>query len=118
MYDRHILGKIGEDIASEFLQKKGYKIIQKNFKCRQGEIDIIAKDKNELVIVEVKTRKSLEYGAPVDAVDNNKRKHIYKVAEYYLHINKLENIFIRFDVIEIFVKNKKVYINHLKNVIN
>ena len=88
MYQRHILGKIGENIAIKYLENNGYKIVDKNFECRQGEIDIIAKEKNELVIIEVKTRKSLEYGNPVDAVDKNKRKHIYKVAEYYLYIKK------------------------------
>ncbi len=118
MYQRHILGKIGENIAIKYLENNGYKIVDKNFECRQGEIDIIAKEKNELVIIEVKTRKSLEYGNPVDAVDKNKRKHIYKVAEYYLYIKKLENMYVRFDVIEIYVKNKKAYINHIKNIIN
>ena len=53
MYQRHILGKTGEDIATQYLIQKGYKIVERNFYCRQGEIDIIAKDKNELVFIEV-----------------------------------------------------------------
>lgn len=117
MYQRHITGKIGEDIAINYLEKKGYKIIERNFEARQGEIDIIAMDENELVIIEVKTRKCLEYGKPAEAIDKNKKKHIYKTAEYYLYIKKLEKMYVRIDVIEVYIKNNKIYINHLKNVI-
>ena len=88
MYERHITGKIGEDIAIKYLQSKGYKIIERNFQCKQGEIDIVALDKQEIVIIEVKTRKCLEYGKPAEAVDENKRKHIYNAAEYYLYVKK------------------------------
>ena len=58
------LGKIGENLASEYLEKQGYLILERNFACRQGEIDIIAKDEKEFVFVEVKTRKSLKFGYP------------------------------------------------------
>lgn len=115
-YKRHITGKIGEDLAIKYLKNKGYKIIERNFQCRQGEIDIIAKDKNEIVIIEVKTRKCLDYGNPAEAVDDNKRKRIYKSAEYYLYIKKLEKFYVRIDVIEIYIKRNKYYINHIKNI--
>lgn len=59
MYERHETGKIGEEIAVAYLKQNGYQIIERNFECRQGEIDIIAKDKNDLVFVEVKTRSSI-----------------------------------------------------------
>ena len=114
MYERHITGKIGEDIAIKYLQSKGYKIIERNFQCKQGEIDIVALDKQEIVIIEVKTRKCLEYGKPAEAVDYNKRKHIYKAAGYYLYIKKLEKNFIRIDVIEVYIKENKYYIKHIK----
>ena len=117
MYERHITGKLGEDLAVKYLQEKGYKIIQRNFECRQGEIDIIAKDKDEFVIIEVKTRKCLEYGKPAEAVDDKKQKHIYKAAAFYLYIRKLEKAFVRLDVIEVYIKDKKYYINHIKNII-
>lgn len=116
MYERHITGRVGEDLAIKYLQSKGYKIIERNFECRQGEIDIIAKDKEEIVIIEVKTRKCLEYGKPAEAVDNNKRKHIYKAAEYYLYIKRLEKAYVRIDVIEVYIKENKYYINHIKNI--
>jgi len=118
MYERHITGKEGEDIATEFLSKKGYKILERNFNTKQGEIDIIAKEKEEYVFIEVKTRRNKEYGEPIDAIDKNKIKHLKKTISYYLYINKLENKFIRIDVIEIkYIKNK-IYINHIKQAIN
>lgn len=116
MYESHITGRVGEELAIKYLQNKGYKIIEKNFQCRQGEIDIIAKDKDEIVIIEVKTRKCLEYGKPAEAVDKNKRKHIYKAAQYYLYIKKLEKAYVRIDVIEVYIKENKYYINHIKNI--
>lgn len=116
MYESHITGRIGEELAINYLQRKGYKIIEKNFQCRQGEIDIIAKDKDEIVIIEVKTRKCLEYGKPAEAVNETKKKHIYKATEYYLYIKKLEKAYIRIDVIEVYIKENKYYINHIKNI--
>ena len=118
MYERHITGKEGEDIATQFLSKNGYEILNRNFNTKQGEIDIIAKEKEEYVFIEVKTRKNEEYGQPVEAIDKNKIKHLKKAISYYLYINKLENKFIRIDVIEIkFIKNK-IYINHIKQAID
>ncbi len=115
-YERHILGKEGENEASIYLQKLGYKIIQKNFRCKQGEIDIIAKDKKEYVFIEVKTRQNLSYGAPCEAVDKHKQNHIWKVAKYYIYTHKLENAYIRFDVIEVYKRKDKFYIHHIKQM--
>lgn len=116
MYKRHEVGRAGEDYASNYLIKNGYKIIQRNFECRQGEIDIIAMDKEEYVFIEVKTRQSFKYGAPVDAVTTQKQKHIFNATKYFLYINKLENAYIRFDVIEVYKRKNKFYINHLKQI--
>ena len=115
MYERHVLGKTGEEIATQYLIENGYKLIIRNFRCIQGEIDIIAKDKDEIVFIEVKTRKNTNYGTPVDAVDKRKQKHILNACKYYIYINKLEKRKIRFDVIEIY-KKEKFYINHIKNI--
>ena len=116
MYQRHILGKTGEDIATQYLIQKGYKIVERNFYCRQGEIDIIAKEKQEIVFVEVKTRSNLCFGKPREAVDEGKQNHIYKTAKYYLYKHKLENSYVRFDAIEIYLKIDKYKLNHIKNV--
>ena len=69
MYLRHEIGKIGEDIAVSYLEKLGYIIIERNFIANQGEIDIIAKDKKEFVFIEVKTRTSMQFGRPVEAIN-------------------------------------------------
>ena len=110
------LGKQGEEYANQYLQTQGYQIIEKNFYCKQGEIDIIAKDKKEYVFIEVKTRTSLQYGMPREAVNIKKQRHIWNATKYYLYKNKLENKFIRFDVIEIYQRQGKTYINHIKQI--
>lgn len=118
MYYKHRTGKKGEDIATEFLEEKGYKILERNFSCRQGEIDIVALDRQEVVFIEVKTRSNINYGLASEAVNYQKRKHLIKAIKYYIHIRNLENKFIRIDVMEIYIKNKKAYINHIKQAIN
>lgn len=117
MYKRHETGRKGEEIACEFLIKNNYKILIKNFRCKIGEIDIIAKENDEIIFVEVKTRKQKKYGLPAEAVNKRKRNHMFFVAEYFLMINNMENIFCRFDVIEVYITNKKIKINHIKNCI-
>lgn len=116
MYKRHIVGRSGEDIAEQYLLESKYEIIERNFSCRQGELDIIAKDKSELVFIEVKTRTNNKYGNPIDAITYYKQRHIIKSIEYYLFKHKLENIPMRIDVIEVYEKaENKYYINHIKN---
>ena len=117
MYQRHEIGKIGEDIATRYLEQIGYEIIQRNFECKIGEIDIIAKDKEKIVFVEVKTRASTLYGQPKDAVDVTKKKHIYRTAEFYIYIRHLENYSVRIDVIEVYKKEGKFKVHHIKNAI-
>lgn len=116
MYTQKI-GKFGEDEAVKYLEQKGYKISDRIFSCKRGEIDIIALDKNEIVFIEIKARISLKYGLPSEAVTKNKLKHIYKTAEYYLYTRNLLNENTRIDVIEVYIKNNQVIINHLKQVV-
>ncbi|MBE5820947.1 MAG: YraN family protein [Clostridiales bacterium] len=118
MYQKHEIGKIGEDIAVKYLLEKGYQILERNFECKQGEIDIVAKDKEEYVFVEVKTRSNENYGKPKDAVDETKKKHIYRSVEFYVYINQLENKPIRIDVIQIYKKKEKYLLNHIKQAIS
>lgn len=117
MYLKHEIGKIGEDLASKYLEAAGYTIIERNFMARQGEIDIIAKDKKELVFIEVKTRTSDIYGKPVEAVNTQKQKHLLNTIKYYLYSKHLENEFIRIDVIEVYFNNDTYKINHIKQII-
>ena len=117
MYKSHEIGKIGEEIATEYLIENGYKILERNFNCKQGEIDIIAKDKDEVVFIEVKTRTNKKYGEPVEAVTFIKKRHLIKAIEYYLYIKKLEDEYIRIDVIEIYKKENKFLLHHIKQAI-
>lgn len=117
IYKKKELGNIGEQIAVEYLEKSKYKILERNFCCRQGEIDIIAKDKKEVVFIEVKTRTNINFGTPAEAVNNIKQRHMYETARYFIYKRKEEDILIRFDVIEILIKNEKININHIKQII-
>ena len=96
-----ITGQCGEDIATDLLKKKGCKIVQRNFTCKTGEIDIIAKDKENLIFVEVKTRRSDKFGTPAEAVTYNKKQNIVKTAKMYLLKNPTD-LNIRFDIIEVY----------------
>ena len=110
-------GSKGEDIACEYLIKNGYKILERNKHfSKYCEIDIIAQFKNKTIFIEVKTRSYIFFGDPVEAVDKRKKKNIYHAAKYFLHINKLEECFVRFDIIEVFIKKNGFKINHIKQV--
>lgn len=98
------------------MENENYEIIERNFSCNQGEIDIIAKNKDEIVFVEVKTRTNRLYGKPREAVNYYKKIHILNTAKYYLYINDLYDNYIRFDVIEVFLNKNRIYINHIKNI--
>ena len=122
-----IYGNIGEEIASNYLQKKGYKIIEKNYKISLGEIDLICLDivnsQKVYVFVEVKYRNSKKFGLPREAITLYKQKNIKKVAKYYLKVNKLyDKVPVRFDCVEIVgndcidSKNDKFEINLIKNI--
>lgn len=117
MNQNYEIGVLGEKLASKYLQEIGYKIIDRNFICKQGEIDIIAQDKNEKVFIEVKTRTNLNYGYPIEAVTQVKQKHIEKATQYYLYKNFIKNEYVRIDVIEVYLYKNKYKINHIKQII-
>ena len=117
MYPDHETGKRGEEITCDFIQKRGMEIIERNYLCKIGEIDIIAKDKEELVFIEVKTRSQEQFGLPSEAVGDTKKKHIYRVAEYYLMKHQLENVYCRLDVVEVYLYEQNYQINYIKNSI-
>jgi len=94
-------GFTGEEMAARFLKKRGYKILERNFSSTHGEIDIVAKDKNFIVFVEVKRRKSEYFGAPEEAVTPLKQKSIINCAKVWLVQNKLYGSPVRFDVVSI-----------------
>ena len=109
------LGKKGEEVALRFLKKKGYKIIQQNYVCEMGEMDIIAREKDTLVFVEVKTRTSMAFGPPQLAVNSTKQMQLSKVALYFLKEKRLEDIKARFDVVAILLRPKGEEIELIKD---
>jgi len=104
------LGRKGEKLAAKYLAEKGLEVIQFNYRYGRGEIDIIAKDKNILVFVEVKYRTSIKFGFPEEFVDKGKVKRIKNVAESYI-FEKNWTADIRFDIVSI-VEVRKISIEH------
>ncbi len=117
MYVSHELGRIGENIIADYITKLGYKVVERNFECNQGEIDIVAKDKEELVFIEVKTRTDISYGEASEAVTNTKKRHLINSIKYYIYKQKLENQPIRIDVAEVYINKGKVKVNYIKQAI-
>ena len=117
MYNNQEIGRLGEELAAKYLKKSGYMKVDRNFRCKQGEIDIIAKKGEELVFIEVKTRTNLNYGNPSEAVTQIKQKHIVKATQYYIYKKNLFNSFIRIDVIEVYIKSNEYRINHIKQIL-
>ncbi|MFC1645555.1 YraN family protein [Candidatus Omnitrophota bacterium] len=110
------LGRKGEDAAVDFLKRKGYKIIERNYRNKLGEIDVIAKDSNTLCFIEVKTRTNFKFGYPQEAITNFKQKKINRVALSYLKQYNLLNISARFDIISVvFNKQDKFDIEIIKD---
>lgn len=110
------IGEIGEEYASKFLKKKKYKILERNYRKRYGEIDIIAENKNYIVFVEVKTRHTDSMTSAADAVNRQKQLKIIKTASMYLAENETDK-FCRFDVCEVYINSdnlKLVDINYIE----
>lgn len=110
------IGELGENEACKYLELNNYNIICKNFISKNGEIDIVAKNKDEYVFIEVKTRISKKFGSPAEAVNENKIKHILSASKYFIYKNSLENKNICFDIIEVYINKNNKLINHIKNV--
>jgi len=108
------LGKRGELIARKFLETEGFEIIETNWRHEKDEIDIIAKDDDEIVIVEVKTRSTNYFGDPSEAVGKAKEEFIIRAAEAYIEIHDL-NMDMRFDIISIITNSNVEIIEHIKD---
>ncbi|TDP57480.1 YraN family protein [Aminicella lysinilytica] len=103
MEDRKLIGNLGEELATGMLYAQGYEILERNFRCKLGEIDIVCAIGDGLVFVEVKTRTSLDHGRPVESVGAGKQHRIRRVAEYYMMTHGRQNADVDFQVIEIIV---------------
>lgn len=101
MIHNKALGEYGEKIAQFFLSKIGYLILEKNYKCKFGEVDLIARTNNLIIFVEVKTRSNLSYGYPEESIEYFKIQKIKNIANYFITRKNLESFDVRFDVISI-----------------
>ncbi len=115
MVQKKELGKRGEEIAIRFLKKKGYRIVERNYSCKMGEMDIIAKEKDTLVFIEVKTRTSTAFGPPQFAVNSSKQIQLSKVALHFLKEKGIGEIKARFDVVAILLSPHGEEIELIKN---
>ncbi len=99
--DRIILGKQGEDLACRELERRGYAIVARGYRTRIGELDIVARDGETLVFVEVKTRSSAEYGLPREAVSARKQRKVWLMALDFVMRADCHNVACRFDVVDV-----------------
>ena len=101
---RKSLGKKGEDLTASYLQKsQGYRILQRNYRCAFGEVDIIAKDHDVLSFIEVRTRKSEDFGNPKESITKRKQDQISKVALEFINKHNLHHMKARFDVVAVYL---------------
>lgn len=114
MASHNDLGKLGEDLATEYLQKNGYQILERNWCFQKAEIDIIAKKGGILAIVEVKTRSNTDFGSPQDFVNSKKIKLLVKAVDEYVNRNNMD-FNVRFDIVAIQKDATICKIEHLQN---
>ena len=114
MAEHNDLGKFGEELAVDFLEKNGYEILETNWVFQKAEIDIIALKENILAIVEVKTRSSIEFGLPQDFVKPKKIQLLVKAVNEYVISNDLD-VEVRFDIIAIYKEDKQFKIDHIED---
>jgi putative endonuclease len=117
--DRQEVGKLGEEAARKFLKKRGYRIRETGFRCRHGEIDIIAQKKDYLVFVEVRTKTNLEFGTPEESITQSKKERLIASALTYTSTQQNIPSLWRIDVvaIELDDKGKTSRIEHIENAI-
>lgn len=116
--DNRGIGNLGEDLAVSFLEGKTYRILERNYRCKGGEVDIVARDPRDksLVFIEVKTRRDLSYGVPQLAVTPFKQRQISKAALTWLSRNRQQDANARFDVIAILLADGGLHkIEHIVN---
>ncbi len=98
---RKALGELGESLAADYLIRLGWSILDRNWRCPGGEIDIVALDRTTIVVCEVKTRRSLGYGAPLEAITPQKAARLYRLSAAWRELNQVRPSLIRIDVISV-----------------
>jgi putative endonuclease len=112
---KQVLGKEGERIAEQYLKKKGYKLIERNYRCHGGELDLIVLDRRVVVFVEVKTRTGQGFGSPFEAVEYHKQKRMIRAAQFFLNEKNLHQRDARFDVVGVSWSGREPVVEHIEN---
>jgi len=111
--DNQRKGRRGENLAAEYLAVKGLRILARNYRFEKGEIDLVCRDGRELVFVEVKTRSSMQFGNPEDAVSPAKQELLRNTAEGYCQEFHHEETFYRFDIVTVMIKEHTTTLHHI-----
>jgi putative endonuclease len=119
MMKRKDLGNRGEHLALDFIKKKGFRVLETNYRCSYGEIDIIARQKDCLVFVEVRTKTNLAFGSPEESITNTKKRHLESAVNHYLQNQAKMPLSWRIDLVAIELEsdNKLKRIEHIENAI-
>lgn len=112
---KQLLGKEGERLAERYLKKKGYKVVERNYRWAGGELDLIVLDRRVVVFVEVKTRTGHDFGSPFEAVEFRKQQKMIRTAQYFLNEKKLHQRDARFDVVGISWPGGEPLVEHIEN---
>ena len=112
---KQLLGREGEKIAERYLKKKGYKLVERNYRCLSGEVDLIVLDRRVIVFVEVKTRSDDRFGTPFEAVEARKQRKMIRAAQFFLHAKGLQQREARFDVVGISWPGRQPVVEHIEN---
>lgn len=109
------LGRLGEELARGYLEKKGYIILAENYRTPFGELDLVARDQETIVFVEVRTRSTRSYGTPLESITHTKQERLIRLALQFCAHHYLYSKNLRFDVIGIYLKNSQPSIEHIPN---
>ena len=113
MHARTRFGLAGEELAVDVFRRAGYEIVDRNYRCKAGEVDVVAKLRSTVVFCEVKTRVDDRYGIPSEAVDRGKQGRLRKVAAHWLTERKPGAVEIRFDVVSVIVRDGRPEVTHI-----
>jgi putative endonuclease len=112
---KQLLGQEGERLAERYLKKKGYRLVERNYRCPAGELDLIALDRHVIVFVEVKTRTDDRFGGPLDSVHWRKQQRMIRAAQFFLGQKSLHQREARFDVVGVSFVDQKPVVEHIQN---
>jgi putative endonuclease len=112
---KQVFGKEGERVAEQYLRKKGYRLVERNYRCSAGEVDLIVLDRRVIVFVEVKTRTDHRFGTPLEAVAFRKQRKMIQAAQFFLTAKRLHEREARFDVVGISWPGGEPLVEHIEN---